>query len=290
MVPDAALRENRLDGRSAERVQASDRGRDRTPVSIARPARRTPLPCPEQGDPMTEPRTRILADGWTVAPLARRLVPEPVTAAGRIPAGVPGVVHLDLIAAGLLDDPYLDTNEKAQEWVGSTSWGYATDFDWHEDGAERTDLVFLGLDTIATVRLNGAVVLESRNQHRSYRVPVRGRLREGPNRLEVDFAAPVPEADRASLALEYRPHVNHHPYNAIRKMACSFGWDWGIDTATSGIWKDVVLQEWSSARIESVRPVMDANGTTGTASVFVRIDGGSGEAISVQARLAGHTV
>ncbi len=34
-------------------------------------------------------------------------------------------------------------------------------------------------------------------------------------------------AEQASLALGPRPHVNAHPFNALRKMACNFGWDWG---------------------------------------------------------------
>ena len=31
--------------------------------------------------------------------------------------------------------------------------------------------------------------------------------------------------------------VYPHPFNAVRKMACSFGWDWGPDLQTAGIWK-----------------------------------------------------
>ncbi|MHB1491169.1 MAG: glycoside hydrolase family 2 protein [Cellulomonas sp.] len=192
--------------------------------------------------------SRPLHDGWTVEPL-HGPVPAAVREAGALPATVPGTVHTDLLAAGLLADPYIGTNEKLQEWIGSTSWRYATTFTGSSGVAERADLVFEGLDTVATVRLNGEVVLESRNQHRSYRVPIAGRLQDGENRLEVLFSAPVPEADRASLELEYRPHVNHHPYNALRKMACAYGWDWGLDTATSGIWRPVRLETWSTARI-----------------------------------------
>lgn len=199
---------------------------------------------------MTAEKTtsRPLHDGWTVEAL-HGPVPPSVRDAGTVTASVPGSVHTDLLAAGLIADPYLGTNEKLQEWIGSTSWRYSTVFTASHTDAERTDLVFEGLDTVATVRLNGEVVLESRNQHRSYRVPVAGRLQDGENRLEVLFSAPVPEADRASLELEYRPHVNHHPYNALRKMACSYGWDWGLDTATSGIWRPVRLETWSTAHI-----------------------------------------
>lgn len=216
-------------------------------------------------------KTRELHDDWTVEALDGP-VPSDVRDRGAFPAAVPGVVHTDLITAGLLSDPYLGLAEKQQEWVGSTSWLYQSDFEWQPDGASRHDLRFAGLDTVATIRLNGHRILESENQHRSYRVDVTDTLVAGTNRLEVRFAAPVPEADRRSLELGYRPHVNHHPFNSIRKMACSYGWDWGIDTATSGIWKPVQLQSWSDARIVELVVLPDHDGTDGSVTVRATLD------------------
>jgi beta-mannosidase len=224
---------------------------------------------------------RELHEGWTVEPLDGP-VPSPVRAHGPIAAAVPGVVHTDLVASGLLDDPYLGLNEKQQEWVGSTSWRYVTQFDWQPDGSARHDLRFAGLDTVATVILNGQTILSAENQHRSYRVPVLEALKPGANQLEVLFAAPVPEADRRSLELGYRPHVNHHPFNSIRKMACSYGWDWGIDTATSGIWKPLTLEGWSTARISNLVVLPAHDGTKGTASVRVTLDRASDEPITLR--------
>ena len=238
---------------------------------------------------MSAPRivTRTLHDGWSVVPLSGIGVPQTVREAGPIPATVPGVVHLDLMASGLLEDPYLGTNEKAQEWVGSTAWRYVTSFEWQDSGAERTDLVFLGLDTVATVRLNGEFLLQTRNQHRSYRVPVHELLRAGRNDLEIDFAAPVPEADRMSLELGYRPHVNHHPYNAVRKMACSYGWDWGPDTATSGIWRPVLLESWSTARLADVVVSPTVDGDTGVVDLRVTAETTGSEPLTVHAVIGG---
>ncbi|HEY2557644.1 MAG TPA: hypothetical protein VGI08_11100, partial [Diaminobutyricibacter sp.] len=70
---------------------------------------------------MTTPvRRRQLHDGWIVTP-EYGPIPDRVVAAGDIPAQVPGVVHTDLLAAGLIEDPYVGLNERAQEWIGSTS-------------------------------------------------------------------------------------------------------------------------------------------------------------------------
>ncbi len=191
-------------------------------------------------------QNRLLHEGWTL--IAAR---GPVMDAGSIPASVPGTVHTDLLAAGLIDDPYLDENEKLQGWIGLTDWTYRTEFDAML-GSEHQELVFEGLDTIAAIRLNGAEIGSTRNMHRSHRFDVGALLLERGNVLEVAFASPIRAADEASLELGYRPHTNHHPYNAIRKMACGFGWDWGIDTSTSGIWRPVRLESWSGARLGEI--------------------------------------
>ena len=68
--------------------------------------------------------------------------------------------------------------------------------------------------------------------------PARGRL---PQPGEVRERA-EPGARAAA-----RPYPK--PFEAIRKTACSFGWDWGISTATSGIWRPVRLASWSTARL-----------------------------------------
>ncbi|MGO4276405.1 hypothetical protein AB4Z22_42395, partial [Paenibacillus sp. TAF58] len=99
----------------------------------------------------TRVRRQPIHDGWTVTPSGGP-VPDGVAAAGSIPAQVPGVVHTDLLAARLIDDPYVGLNERAQEWVGSTSWVYATEFGWSSaESDERVDLHCQGLDTVATV-------------------------------------------------------------------------------------------------------------------------------------------
>src|SRR6478752_3436280 len=93
-----------------------------------------------------------LHGGWTLTPLTE--VPIP---AGPVAASVPGCVHTDLLAAGLIPDPYLDDNENRLTWIGRADWAYATTFTWDGTGADRADLVCAGLDTVATVELNGTV-------------------------------------------------------------------------------------------------------------------------------------
>ncbi|OJX98163.1 MAG: beta-mannosidase [Micrococcales bacterium 73-15] len=224
--------------------------------------------------------TLSLDGAWTVTAVPTGQ-PSPVPADlvdVTVPALVPGCVHLDLLAAGLIAEPFDGDNEAAQQWIGSTDWRYERTFEWSPpggpggDGHERHDLVALGLDTLATVELNGTVVATTENQHRSHRWSVGHLLREGENTLAVTFAAPVPAAERRQEENGGELfHVNHHPYNALRKMASSFGWDWGIDVASSGIWRSIGIESWSSARIDSVRPLVEVIGGTGVLHAHVTL-------------------
>ena len=197
-----------------------------------------------------EPLTR-----WTLRALDG---PAPQEVVGRaVPATVPGTVHTDLLAAGLIPDPYLDENEAGLQWVGRTSWRYATTLATAapEDG-EHVELVFDGLDTVAEVRLGDHVLGAVQNQHRTYRFDVTDLVQAGETELVVDFAAQLTATEQASVDQQPRVHTNAHPFNAIRKMACNYGWDWGPDLVTAGIWREARVERWRTARLAAVRTLV----------------------------------
>src|SRR5690606_18463842 len=144
-----------------------------------------------------------------------------------IPATVPGVIHTDLLDAGLITDPFVDDAEAELQWIGLSDWEYRTTFEWTGDGADRHDLVADGLDTAAHIELNGIPIADTANQHRSYRFDVGHALRAGVNELVVRFRSPVQYVREQEALLGERPRAYPHPFNAIRKAACNFGWDWG---------------------------------------------------------------
>ncbi|MER5427114.1 glycoside hydrolase family 2 protein [Streptosporangium roseum] len=221
---------------------------------------------------------RPLHDGWTLT-----AVSEDVRIAG-VAATVPGCVHTDLLAAGLIEDPYLDDTENRLTWIGRTRWSYATAFTWTADGHDRTDLVCEGLDTVATVILNGVQVATTANQHRSYRFAVRHLLREGDNTLTVLFDSAYAYAESQRAVLGDRPGAYGEPYPFIRKMACNFGWDWGPTLVTSGIWRPIGLESWSGARPASVRPLV---GGDGRVEVHVTVERATDAPLTLTAEVAG---
>lgn len=230
---------------------------------------------------------RTLHDNWTVRPVSGR-IPDHVSAAGPIAATVPGTVHTDLLAAGLIPDPYLDDNERLLAWIGGASWCYETVFQYPSNEG-HAELVFDGLDTVARIELNGQLLGETGNMHRTYRFDAAGALREGANTLTVTFGSAIAYANAMSLEQGARPHVNHHPYNAIRKMACNFGWDWGPDLVTAGIWRPVRLHTWSTARIVAARPVTRVSGSDGGVDLHLDLTGVVQDTV-VTAVINGHSV
>ncbi|WP_327107613.1 glycosyl hydrolase 2 galactose-binding domain-containing protein [Nonomuraea glycinis] len=223
---------------------------------------------------------RPLHDGWILSAVSRDI---------ETPATVPGCVHTDLLAAGLIDDPYLDDNEDRLAWIGRTGWSYSTSFTWSGDEHERTDLVCEGLDTVATVTLNGVRVARTANQHRSYRFPVRHLLREGVNTLTVTFDSAVGHAEEQRAVLGERPGAYAAPYPFIRKMACNFGWDWGPALVTAGIWRPIGLESWSGARLAEVRPLVRVGDGVGTVDVHVKVERATEEPLTLRAEVAGVT-
>ncbi|MEU8221526.1 glycoside hydrolase family 2 protein [Kribbella sp. NPDC048915] len=199
---------------------------------------------------------------WTVHAVEG---PAPDGLIGRaVAATVPGEVHTDLLAAGQIPDPFDGDNESKLHWIGRTRWSYRTTFAWATDGHERQELVADGLDTVATVTLNGQELGRTANQHRSYRFDVTHLLVAGDNELVVEFEGPVTAAEAQRAKVGSWPHTNLHPYNELRKMASNFGWDWGPDVATAGIWRPIRIESWSGVRIDAVRPLAGADGVLTT--------------------------
>lgn len=103
-------------------------------------------------------------------------------------AQFPTNVHLDLLAHKLIPDPFIGKNELDVQWIGERAWVYRTTFSSPAVGASaRAVLAFDGLDTFATVVLNGTTILECDNMFTPQRVDVTSVLKEGDNELVITF-------------------------------------------------------------------------------------------------------
>ncbi len=167
------------------------------------------------------------------------------------PARVPGCVHLDLLAAGIIPDPFYRDNELRVQWVENEDWEYRREFRLPPAvlGKSRIELVAGGLDTFATILLNGQKVAETDNMFRGWRFDIKPFVHAGSNEIVIRFGSPVKRAKALEAGLAYKlpgnsPHVRKAPYH--------FGWDWGPRLVTSGIWRPIAVEAWDTARIGDV--------------------------------------
>lgn len=189
-------------------------------------------------------------------------------------AVVPGGVHTDLLALDCIPDPFAGDNEKRVQWVAEADWEYRVRFavDPGVLDQSRVRLVCDGLDTLATVSLNGRPLGRTDNMFRQYAWEVKPLLRAGDNELVIAFASPVKyatekQAERplpgVSQAIPGGPH--------LRKAPCQFGWDWGPQLPPIGIWKDIRLEGATHGHLTDVhlRQRHDAGGVIVSAAVAV---------------------
>jgi len=173
---------------------------------------------------------------------------------------VPGCVHLDLQAADRLPEFWWRDAEREIHWVAARDWHYRRDFALDAELAEADELELRceGLDTLATLRINEQELLHADNMFRCWRIDPRHALRDGTNRIDIHFASPLP----AMRAGEHRQHMaawnifdeRYQGASWIRKMPCSFGWDWGPMAPSCGIWRRIALRGWTRARLSDVHP------------------------------------
>ena len=173
-----------------------------------------------------------------------------------VPATVPGSVYNDLLSAGKIPDPFYRDNEEEALKLMEHDFLYSRSFQVPPEllREERVLLRAEGLDTLATVRINGELVGEARNMHRIWEFNVKDVLREGENRIEILFASPtkfIKQAYAADPADGTTDAMVGFPL--IRKAHCMFGWDWGPRLPDAGIWRDISLVGFHTARIRDVR-------------------------------------
>jgi beta-mannosidase len=167
-------------------------------------------------------------------------------------ATVPGTVHTDLMANRVIPDPFYRTNEHDVQWVDTQQWVYRRSFTVPAAllRNDRVELVAEGLDTYATIRINGREVAQTANMFIAHRMDVREHLHSGENSIEIVFDSPVIRSKH--LEQQYgKLHVALQPHRVyVRKAQYSFGWDWGPQLTTSGIWRNIGLEAFSVARLE----------------------------------------
>ncbi|KAL1968698.1 hypothetical protein VTN77DRAFT_1524 [Rasamsonia byssochlamydoides] len=208
----------------------------------------------------------------------------------------PTNIHLDLLYHKKIPDPFWGQNESEVQWVGEKVWLYRTEFDSPATIPKdhKVVLSFEGLDTFATVVLNGTEILKSDNMFIPRRVTVTDKINAGSkNTLEITFDSAWIVGKKLQ---EQFPDHKWGCWNGdasrlvVRKAQYHYGWDWGPTLLTAGPWRPVYLEIYSS-RIEDLYFTTKVADSLDSAQIVAKADvEGTGSSVTFELSLDGQTV
>ncbi|HOU09909.1 MAG TPA: glycoside hydrolase family 2 TIM barrel-domain containing protein [Clostridiales bacterium] len=167
-----------------------------------------------------------------------------------VAAEVPGNFELDLQRAGIIPDPFYDTNTLDLQRFESFHMFYCRRFDYRPGGGLPT-LRFEGVDTAAEAYLNGEPVLACSNMFVPHEAPAVG-LREGGNEIVIHIKPAAVEARRFPVPAGCYAHRYNFETLYLRKAASMFGWDIMPRIVSGGIWRDTFIYDKLPDRIEEL--------------------------------------
>ncbi|KAM6484874.1 glycoside hydrolase superfamily [Trichoderma sp. SZMC 28011] len=191
----------------------------------------------------------------------------------------PSVIQTELTAKKLIPDLKIAENEYLTLWVGEVDWEYQCFFNTPPEatGNDEVDLIMEGLDTFATVYLNGAEIYKSDNMFIPARVPIKAALHSVGARNELVILFESPMKVGTALLKKYEvpdnlPKIMKNPRRmAVRKAQCHWGWDWGPICLTAGPYLPVYLESYH-ARIKDVYIVPKLAEDHSSAQVLLNIE------------------
>ncbi len=182
---------------------------------------------------------------------------------------VPGTVISHMLQNKLIEDPYWRCNEYAVRELMANNYLYERNFTVSGEDLDFScaELLCDGIDTIASISINGRLVAETRDMHRTYRFPVKEFLQEGENRIEVFFHSPLDFVRKEDEGNDifYASTGCIHGNAALRKAHYMFGWDWGPQLPDMGIFRNIAIEYFSEAKIQDVhiRQEHESSGSVG---------------------------
>ncbi|HUS73118.1 MAG TPA: glycoside hydrolase family 2 protein [Sedimentisphaerales bacterium] len=189
---------------------------------------------------------------------------------------MPAQVHDILFQHGKISDPHVGKNAADSAWVGEQDWVYACRFASPTRGEGPVFLRFEGLDTLATVYLNGRKIGYFNNMYREYAVDVREQLAPAgqDNVLLIVFSSPLRFINQVKRPQRYK---SLGKYKWLRKSHGDFSSYLGArpHAVKVGVFRDVVLDVPGQSWIEDVwvRPKLSKNFKSAKLQLSIKIGG-----------------
>lgn len=164
---------------------------------------------------------------------------------------VPGSLLADLYRLNKIEEPYYRNNEEKLTELFHTEYEYRKKFTVSEADLYKSEAIlkFDGIDTISTISINGSLIGNTSNMHRTYEFKVKNYLQLGANEIVVKLDSPTKYIDDKQQQLPlYGIPMAIPGYTHLRKGHYMFGWDWGPKLPDCGIWRNVTLSFISEVR------------------------------------------
>ena len=230
---------------------------------------------------------------------AKRYFEADSSSAGWVPATVPGNVQADLEAAHQLEPLWYGAGDSRLYDVAKKDWWYRKNFQVPASfSGKRLPLVFEGVDFKCEVWINGKQVGANAGMFRQFFLDVTDAVRPGQsNQLAVRIVR-MPKELEALLVSADGP-MSSGFVGGIRntrlilkdlKSPTNWGWDWGVNVWTLGIWKDVRLEATGPARIDWIRAQTKLENNYAKATVTASLEINSAADISAKTKfqITGH--
>jgi beta-mannosidase len=196
---------------------------------------------------------------------------------GWLETDVPCSIFNSLIAADEIKRSDIDARPEEFGWVSEKPWIYRKIFDAPDEllDCDRVELVFDGLDTIASIWLNDKLIGKTNNMFIPFRFDVKSLLKPRENWLLVKFESATQYAKRLmSRYTTFSESDFNNPYRVyIRKAQYQFGWDWCPGLPGCGIWRPVRLEGTKKARLANLHVrTVDCNHRYADIKIAVKLD------------------
>ncbi len=209
-------------------------------------------------------------------------------------ATVPGTIQTDLLNLNLIPEPFYSDNENKIQWIGKQNWIYKTSFNIPKDfdSSKSLYLVMEGIDTSATILLNGGILGVVENMFCSYKFDITKKTLSKNNELEIIFTSPEIYAKQLELKHGKLPVALKSERVYIRKAQYSFGWDWGPSFLTQGIWRNIYLLQNDNYYIENYSietQSIDENENRAKVKIKVKLNKVSSAGLLLNIKIHDHT-
>ena len=141
-------------------------------------------------------------------------------------------IHVDLLYANIIADPFIDDNEIHVQWIGELDWQYRCIFDVPGTSIGNASLIFEGIDTFADIQLNNKSILTTENYFQKHIIPI---TVNNHNELIITFNSSLKigqELEQEYGKLQVWNGDSSRVY--VRKPQFQYGWDWGPTLNTCG--------------------------------------------------------